>query len=59
MGPISRLGPPAELRLGDPATTGFRGARQATNALVSATPEAVVDWIAPTVQRYLTGKLDR
>jgi AcrR family transcriptional regulator len=27
--------------------------------LASATPEAVVDWIAPTVQRYLTGKLDR
>jgi AcrR family transcriptional regulator len=27
--------------------------------LASATPQAVVDWIAPTVQRYLTGKLDR
>jgi AcrR family transcriptional regulator len=27
--------------------------------LASATPEAVVDWIAPTVQRYLTGKLDQ
>jgi AcrR family transcriptional regulator len=27
--------------------------------LASATPEAVVDWTAPTVQRYLTGKLDQ
>ncbi len=27
--------------------------------LASATPEAVVDWAAPTVQRYLTGKLDQ
>jgi hypothetical protein len=26
--------------------------------LASAAPEAVVTWVAPTVQRYLTGKLD-
>jgi len=26
--------------------------------LASATPEQVVDWIGPNIQRYLTGKLD-
>jgi AcrR family transcriptional regulator len=26
--------------------------------LASAPPEAVIEWIAPTVQRYLTGKLE-
>jgi Tetracyclin repressor-like, C-terminal domain len=27
--------------------------------LASAPPEHVIEWIAPTVQRYLTGKLER
>jgi hypothetical protein len=26
--------------------------------LASAPPEQVIEWIAPTVQRYLTGKLE-
>jgi AcrR family transcriptional regulator len=31
---------------------------QPLEPLASATPEHIIDWIAPTLQRYLTGKLE-